>query len=276
MDTSLNKTLLGVLAGLGTALVAALVLGRRALSKRYSWLVTQLFTNMQPVTGTFTYEQLADLPAPVQRYFRFALPDGYPLITSARLRHGGQIKVGENWQDIQGEEYFTINPPGYVWRGRMSIATGVDYYVQGEGGLFVGILGAIPVVDATGENYNQGELMRLVTELTVFPTALLPSDALRWLPVDETHARLLFKDHKVEIDVLVEFADDGRIISFEGERYRDTATEAWGGYCAEYHEMNGVQVPTYFEAAWKPEGRDEPYVRFKITEIEYNKPQRYS
>ncbi|NIP81939.1 MAG: hypothetical protein GWM90_23065, partial [Gemmatimonadetes bacterium] len=58
------------------------------------------------------------LPEPVRRYLDWAGVDGRTPIDAARMRHGGTFSTdnGESWLPIRGEEYFTVAPPGFIWR----------------------------------------------------------------------------------------------------------------------------------------------------------------
>ena len=44
---------------------------------------------------TFDAREIADLPQPVQRYFRVVLKDGQPLIEAARASHEGTFNMSE-------------------------------------------------------------------------------------------------------------------------------------------------------------------------------------
>lgn len=44
---------------------------------------------------------------------------------------------------------------------------------------------------------------------------------------------------------------------------------------SDYKEMNGVSVPRTIEAIWKLEKDDYSYAKFKVKQIEYNKPEKF-
>jgi len=64
---------------------------------------------------TFSFEQIEDLPEPVKRYFRFALTEGYNYISLISIKHDGLFRLKEThrWSPIEGEEYYTVNPPAF-------------------------------------------------------------------------------------------------------------------------------------------------------------------
>ena len=55
---------------------------------------------------------------------------------------GGQFRLGEDkgWMPFQAEEYYTTDPPGFIWTVSMEMAPlvsiiGRDRYVDGKGGV---------------------------------------------------------------------------------------------------------------------------------------------
>jgi hypothetical protein len=125
---------------------------------------------------TYHAAQLAGLPAPVQRYFRHVLREGQPYLRGVRLRHGGQFKTGleNDWQAMEGEEYLTDRPVGFIWQGTARWFVARDEYVAGRGRLGVRLLGALPIVQGAGPPYDQNELLRWLAESAWLPTTLLP------------------------------------------------------------------------------------------------------
>ena len=100
--------------------VATYLAGRWLLNRQTRQDVADLFATA--TTGparTYDPAQLADLPAPVQRYFRHVLTPGQPYLRTVRLRHDGQFRTDLNgdWMPITGEEYFRADTPGYIWIG---------------------------------------------------------------------------------------------------------------------------------------------------------------
>jgi hypothetical protein len=55
--------------------------------------------------------------------------------------------------------------------------------------MLVKAFGAIPMVDARGPEMDQAGFDRLLAELTLVPTALLPGPHLRWEAIDDRSAR---------------------------------------------------------------------------------------
>ena len=71
-----------------------------------------------------------------------------------------------------------MEKPGFIWKGTTSMFVARDMYISGKGRLVVSLLSLYKIMDAKGENYNQGELLRWLGESVLYPTNLLPDERL--------------------------------------------------------------------------------------------------
>ncbi len=260
-------------------LTITLIIGKINFSKQFNKEVEELFSRSKIVSNkTFRYQQLSGLPEPVQRYFKHVLKDGQPYISYARITHDGQFKTGldKGWINIKGEQYFTTSTPGFIWKGTTPFFTARDMYIADKGRLVVSLATLVKVVDGKGEQYNQGELLRWLAESVWFPTNLLPSEKLQWIPIDMLHAKLTFDYKGLSLFYLVTFNDLGEIIQLETKRYMDKENlETWIIKAANYKEISEIVVPTTFEVLWRLEKGDFSYAKFNLKKLEYNIPQRF-
>jgi len=156
----------------------------------------------------FDSGELESMPAPVQRYFRAVLEDGQPIVAAVSVEHTGTFNMGEaaeQWKPFTSNQRVITRRPGFDWDGRVAIMPGLpvrvhDAYVAGEGILHAAVLGLVPMVNlrGTGE-VAQGELMRFFAEAAWYPTALLPSQGVRWDAVDDHSARATLKDGDITL-----------------------------------------------------------------------------
>jgi hypothetical protein len=252
-------------------------------TKQVSKEIEALFADSDDISDTvFTYEQISDLPEPVQRYFKYSLRDGQPYISYARLKHDGFFRTNENqkWMPITGEEYFTTQPPGFVWVGTVKPfpvvwITARDTYFRGTGNILIKLFSIITLGDARGKEIDQGTLTRWLAEAPWYPTALIPGERLQWGAIDSNSAKLQFSDRDNTIIAVVSFNENGEIVRLDTDRYMDPSLEQWSGYYREYKEIDGVTIPTEAEVVWHLESGDFSYARFRVTEIEFNKPKRF-
>lgn len=260
-------------------LVATLIFGRINLSAQFSKEVKQLFSSSKNISGeTFHYSQLSDLPEPVQRYFKHILKEGQPYISYARITHDGQFKPGldKDWINIKGEQYATTEKPGFIWKGTTSMFIARDMYIADKGRLIVSLFSLYNIVDAKGEQYNQGELLRWLGESILYPTNLLPGERLRWSAIDSQTAKLTFNYNELSLFFIVRINEIGEITQMETKRYMDKANlETWVIKLANYKEINQIFVPTAFEVFWRLTKGDVSYAKFNLRKIEYNNPEKF-
>jgi hypothetical protein len=260
-------------------LLLVFFIGRMSLSVQFSKEVKNLFAQSKDISlQIYHQQQILDLPDPVQRYFNRVLKNRQPYISYARIKHGGQFKTAFNkpWINIQGEQYATTEKPGFIWKGTTKLFTARDMFIEDTGRLVVSLFSVFNIVDGKGPNYNQGELLRWLGESVMYPTNLLPGERLTWSPVDAQHAKLIFNYNGLSLNFLITFNEIGEIVQMETKRFMgETDLQSWVIKVADYKEMNQVLVPTTFEVLWRLEKGDFSYAKFNITEIEYNKAERF-
>ena len=266
-----------IIGGVVFVLITTLIMEDRMMKSELDKDIEKLFADSEHISGkVYTSNQIKDLPLPVQRYFKYSLKENQPYVSYARLQHGGEFRASKNWVSIKGEEYFTVKKPGFVWFGRVPLFSAKDIYIDGTGNLKVKLLSLIKIVDAKGRETDQGELLRWLGEAPLFPTALLPSENLRWEPMDNDSAKVIFTDENLTIEGVFCFNEEGQITEFKTKRYKDKHTlENFTGHYGDYRTVDGMKVPFYLEAVWNLESGDLSYAKFKIDRIEYNNPSKF-
>ena len=257
-------------------IVALVIFGSILQTQRFKKEVKLLFTQSSYISDKhFSFDQLLGLPEPVQNYFKHVLKEGHPYISYARLKHEGKFKTGINkdWSTIQGEQYFTTQKPGFIWKGTISGATAYDMYLSDKGRLRVFLLNSIKVVDGRGESFDQGELLRWLGESFWFPTNLLPNPKLQWSPINYSSAKLSFKYNGITVDCKVNFNKNNEVESIETKRFMgEGKLENWLGEFSNYKLINDVLVPTKIKASWLLKAGKFNYVDFQLKTLEYNQP----
>ena len=229
------------------------------------------------------FRELEGLPDPVQRYFREVLEEGQPMVVGARVRHEGTFNMGETtdqWKPFTSDQQVVTQRPGFDWDGRIAMMPGLpvrvhDAYVEGEGILHASLLGLFPVVDMRGAgDVAEGELMRFFAEAAWYPTALLPSQGVRWEAVDDRSAHATLTEDDVTITMLFTF-DEQDLIETVGTETRgrsvggEVVPTPWHGRFWGYEERGGMRVPLDGEVAWLLPEDAKPYWKGHVDEISY-------
>lgn len=256
-------------------LLLILLIGKIHLTIKFHQQVQQLQLQATSVSyKTFSHSQLAGLPKPVQRYFKYAMQQGQPYISTVTLHHKGQFKtgVGKPWMYIKGLQYFTTQTPGFIWKGSTLWFTARDMLLAGKGRLIVTLLGLYNIVDGKGDAFNEAELQRWISESVWFPTNLLPSYALSWVAIDDNSATLVYNYHQIKTSFWVHFNTQGQITQMETQRFMDSdKKKTWICKMMQYKSMNGIMVPTVARAIWKLASGDFCYAKFSVKSISYDK-----
>lgn len=240
-----------------------------------------------PTPTRFNLHELDGLPAPVQRYFRTALRPGQPIITTASLGMAGRFNLsptGERWRPFTAQQHVaTQRPgkrPGFVWNAQIAMIPGiqaqvVDSYIAGRGLLHAAMQGVFTVAQVRGNgDIARGEFMRYLAEMAWYPTALLPSQGVRWEAVDDHSAKATLVDGPVALTLLFRFNRVGLIESFRAEA-RGSMLDGqlvmapWEGQWSNYQPHSGMTVPFTGQVAWvRPEGL-RPYFVGNVTSLAY-------
>ncbi len=292
---------IGLVAISLTVLVAGLMAyGTWRWNERSSALLARLEAARLPhAVARYDAREIEALPAPVQRYFRAALTDGQAIVTAVSIQHVGTFNMSataEQWKPFTSSQRVITKRPGFVWDARVAMVPGLpflvsahvhDAYIAGAGLLHGAVSGLVTVVNmADTPDLARGELMRFFAEAAWYPTALLPSQGVRWEAVDDSsaHATLtdgpftdgpftdgLFTDGPLTLKLLFRFNAEGLIDTVRAEargRLVDgkTVNAPWQGRYWGYALQHGMRVPQEGEVAWmlsegpKPEGPEKPEI----------------
>ncbi len=227
--------------------------------------------------------ELEGLPAPVQRCFRAVSKDGQPIIAAASILQAGTFNMSETahqWKPLTAKQRVITQRPGFDWDARIIMFPAVpvhihDAYLKGQGMLHGAILVLIPVVNMPDTpELQQGEFMRYFMEALWYPTALLPSQGVRWEAVDDRSARAGLADGGLAVALTFRFQDDSVIESARAESRGRLVNglpsgTPWQGQFWNYAVWDGVQVPLEGEVAWVMPDGIKPCYRGKVTSLSF-------
>lgn len=278
------KIVLLVIVGLAVIIIVALVYG----SIRWQAGTKEMHNNLDAARlliapKTYDSKEIDGLPAPVQSYFRAVLKDGQPMIAAVSVEHTGTFNMsetGEQWKPFTSTQRVITHRPGFDWEARIQIAPGLavkvhDAYIEGEGILHASLFGLVSLANMRGTpEAAQGELMRFFAETAWYPTKLLPSQGVRWEPVDDNSAKATLVDGETKLTMLFRFNENSLIELVRAEaRGRviggTVVPTPWEGHFSHYELRDGMRIPLEGEVAWMLPGGAKPYWRGRITRISY-------
>jgi hypothetical protein len=229
-----------------------------------------------PEPDRFRAAELEGLPEPAQRHLAQAIAPETPLVTSARLRMRGHIKVGR-WLPFRARQ--VLNPRrGFVWTARAAgVIAGSDRYLDGVGRMDWKLAGLVTVVHAEGPDVARSAAGRAGAEAIWLPTALLSRFGVRWSAAADDQVTANYQVGETPLVVTYRLAADGRIRSLVFDRWGDpdrNGTFGWhrfGGEITGYRSFQGLTIPSQGRLGWFYGSDRWPggeFFRYQITDLQ--------
>ncbi|HEX2560262.1 DUF6544 family protein [Phenylobacterium sp.] len=212
-----------------------------------------------PAPARFDPRQLAGLPEPAQRYFRYAIAPGAELRTVAEITMQGRFSLGSKpepgYMPMRAREILAP-PRGFVWlpaigSGLMTFS-GSDGLLHGQAWTRFWALGLIPVARASGgDDLARSAAARLFSEAALWsPASMLPGPHVRWEAVDVDTARVVFQRPREPYAIDLTVAPDGRPLSFVMQRWSNAnadkvfRSQPFGGTFAATRQFGDYTIPS--------------------------------
>jgi hypothetical protein len=263
---------------LGVLFCALILLRLRDWRKdRAEWL---RLAALQPANPTrFDPAMVADLPEPAQRFFKFAIAPGTPLLPVAEIDMGGEFSLGTrdapNYRRMEARQILAA-PHGFVWRMRLPgwlSMSGSDAGSESESWTRFSILGLIPAARMGKDaDHLRSAYGRCVGEAVFWtPAALLPGPGVTWERIDQNTARVTVAVGALSQAVDITLNAGGQPITVVFMRWSNANPEKeyrlqpFGGTLSDFREVRGYRLPFRVEAG-NMFGTDE-YFAFYVAEV---------
>ncbi len=278
------KIVIGSIATVAIVAASSAAAGRFVTERRFEREIDDLFAARTPAERVLITEaDLVDLPEPVQRWLRFSGVVGKERPTTVRLKQEGELRLGERgWFPFTAEEYYTTDPPGFVWTVKVEMAplvsvVGRDAYLGGRGSMDMRLFGLIPVAKDSGPEMDRGDLLRYLNEIMWFPAGAI-SPYITWEAKDATSAQATMSYAGVSASATFIFDEQGRLANMLAERFdrEDGKVNLWSTPITGYGGFAGVRIPVAGEGVYARDTGDYPYIRLRITALEYDRQECYS
>lgn len=273
-----------LIAALLGAITVLRARGHRRWHARSVALTAQLGAEPGPAGVThFDPAELEGLPPPVQRYLRVALTAGQPLVSGVRLTQSGFIDLssaGGRSQAFTAEQQVATRGPGSLWNARLGGFAGLGTrlhagYLAGAGLLHAALAGFLYTArQQGGGELARAELMRFLAEAPWYPTALLPSQGVKWAAVDARRADATLTDGAVSVTLRFTFGDAGLVEAVRSEARGRKVGGAmvmtrWEGRWKDWALRDGMRVPLAGESAWLLLDGRRTYWRGRLSKLRY-------
>ena len=241
-----------------------------------------LITKTENEGGVFCEEDIADLPLPVQKYFRYCGYIGTPKMSSMKaIYQDVDFRFGKNKPTIKIEytQYNFVNEPAriaYIDSSMYGIPfEGLDLYIAGNGSMKGVLAKLFTLFDQTGETMDKASLVTFLSECLIIPSAAL-QDYVIWEEIDNLHAKAAISYYGITASGIFTFNENGEMLSFTTEDRAATAIDGtsekakWSAICSGYVEKSGIRKPTFLQAIWHYTDGDLVYFDGKGVVIEFD------
>jgi hypothetical protein len=281
-----SKKIILIIAGVLLAIIGiTAVFFQMPYSKtrtEFTAMAGELIAETAPESSVFTEEDIADLPLPVQKYFRYCGYIGVPKMSYMRARFQDvdfvldkdkpAIKIDYTQYDFVPEP----NRIAYIDSSLYGIPfEGLDAYVAGAGSMKGVVAKLFTLFDQNGEAMDRASLVTCLSECLLIPNMAL-QDYIVWEEIDDLHAKAVISYYGITAGGIFTFNENGEMLSFAtGDREAvaaDGTSEVvnWSAVCSNYVETNGIKKPTVLQAIWHYNDGDLLYFDGKDVVIEFD------
>jgi hypothetical protein len=229
-----------------------------------------------------TQADIADLPAPVQRYIIYSGSIGKSIPQNFRLEFDAQVpkKPGDAPMDASSEQmnfFGNYSRIFFMKASKFLVPFRVLHvYADQKATFVVRVASLFNAVDLSGEQLTAAETVTILNDLCVFAPGTLIDKRLSWKEIDSLSSEVTFTNGNYKVSAILYFNEKGEIINFiSNDRYalRDDGSLKilpWLTPLGNYKNFNGRMVSTAGRTIYRyPEG-DFTYGIFTLRNIIYN------
>lgn len=271
-----------ILLSLGALLAIALIT-LSIIQVKNEREVSQIWRSLEavPTETRFNKDMVAELPAPVQRYFFHAIAPQTPLATSVSLEMKGNFRLSQDkpWLPMTAKEIVSAFK-GFVWKAVIGNSLmqmrGGDYYINNSGRVRFSLWGLIPLVNTQNANTNRSAIGRLAGEMVWLPSALLPQRGVSWQAIDATTIQASLKIDGEPVTLTLFIDSNGKLLKMSFLRWGDRTDDGsfayipFGGEFPAERTFAGFTIPSEMSLGWWfGTERYAPFFRATIEQAEF-------
>ena len=229
-----------------------------------------------------TDSDLQHLPPIIKKYLNYAGVVGKEKVLNVRIKFEGKIrsKPEDSWITFTSEQYNFFDKPTrifYIEAYKMGIPVkGIHLYKDEKATMVIRLAGLFKVVDAKGEEMNQGETVTVFNDMCCMTPATLIDKNIQWEIKDSVTVKARYTNGNITISATLVFNEKGELINFisndrfetnDGKIYKNYP---WSTPIKEYRDFNGIRTASSASTIYHRPDSDFCYGEFVMKEIEYN------
>jgi hypothetical protein len=190
---------------------------------------------------------------------------GRPRDWSFRLGFTGRfrIKPDQAWMTSEAWQYNSRLAVARIFQIRIRFGglvpvVGRDTYLEGRGRMVIKLLDLFTIEDASGEEYDTGELVTYLNDAVLIAPSMLLVPAVTWAPVDagSFEVSLTNRDHTVTARVVLDESGGPREFSsidrfcYDPDNPKRLVRARWTTPIAGWQMIDGRKLPSMAETTW--------------------------
>ena len=269
----------GTIVNIILLLVVVINIARVNFQKSATAEITRILNASSSIQHETIYNGVETLPIIVQKWLRTSRSTNIPPSHLKIIQKGEmRTKPDGSWISFKATQFNTIDPPAFVWNsqvnaGALITIAGRDKFENGKGNMIIKPLFIYPLANSSGDEIDQGAMIRYMSEIVWYPEAAL-AKYFQWQEVDSTHAQLTMTYGGITASGTFSFDAGGLVKSFSAQRFGDFdgefRKEVWEVMVMEHQEINNHLIPSKCEVTWKLNDGDFTWLRLEVKDIEYH------
>lgn len=217
-----------------------------------------------------------ELPELIQTWMNYvgSESDYFPLAVQFKQKGRLRLAPDKDWLNFNANQYITLDPPSFLWAARVGDGeimqfSGVDQYLNGKGNMNIALYGLIDVVDASGNQIDEGTAIRYLGEIVWYPW-MARSRFIQWEAVDDQTMLATFSYKDIEVEGTFTFNKKGVPVLYKAMRYNEERKKEvpWRVEidAHSYSDFEGVKIPTSASVIWEYDEGDFKWLVVEIRE----------
>lgn len=232
----------------------------------------------QPV---LTEKDIANLPAPVQRYLHYTGAVGRPLVRNMYVAMELKMRSkGKAFFPAQSVQYNFFDDPTrlFFMKAIMFGVTVPGYHCYQQQAAFMDIrfFGWVKLAQHSGAAFTRAETVTLLNDMCLLAPATLIDKRIEWQQLNDSSVRLAFTNQAHRVEATLFFNAEGQLFNFvSNDRLEVNAMQAYPFKTPvhRYGSFAGMQLPAEAEAVWQYPDGDFVYGQFWVKDVRYNVAQ---
>lgn len=279
----MKRTVITIIAVIFIIFIVFLLLGSFFTNQYVSDELSKLKQNSRKVhPGQFTKKEAAELPFQVRNYFLKVIEEKTEKPRFLSLNQKAQFKTSINsgWKDLTADVYYTPVNPAYLRDSQIEMSEflwtrAIESYIDGRGAVIIKLLSSLKVTELTGQKVNESSLARYLTESVMFPSALLPSNNLKWRKLDGNKAEVELTHNSNKVKAIFFFNEKHLVEKVKtSNRFRTTRAgfqqTDFTIHYSDYQKADGFTIPTQFEIEWNLPDHKFKFGKSKIENLKFS------